>query len=437
MLKMPMTYEQALDFIHSTYKFGTKLGLENITKLLEFMGNPQKGLKVIHVAGTNGKGSTCAFINQMLIEAGFRVGLYTSPFLESFNERIKLNNQPIDNQELASITEFVKERIEELIRQGFSHPTEFEVVTAIGFEFFKRKNVDFVVLEVGLGGRFDATNVVENPEICVITSIGFDHMDILGSTIEKIAFEKAGIIKQNTKVILALQRYEEVKEVISKVCKEQNAQLIEVERNYHVLKSTLEGIVFDCVTPKGIYKNLEIKLLGTHQVENALNCVYVYECLKEKYDIKTEALIKGLLNARWNGRFEVLIDKPLVVLDGAHNVDGMKVLVENCKIYLNDKKIVAVVGILKDKEYEKMISLIKSVAQRVIFTLVPSQKRAFSEKEALEISHKCGVEFVPDFREAIKYALGLCNEDDAVIICGSLYLVGAARGFLKSMLSRL
>lgn len=433
MLKMPMTYEQALDFIHSTYKFGTKLGLQNITKLLEFMGNPQKGLKVIHVAGTNGKGSTCAFINQMLIEAGFRVGLYTSPFLESFNERIKLNNQPIDSEELVSITEFVKEKIEEMLRQGFSHPTEFEVVTAIGFEFFKRKNVDFVVLEVGLGGRFDATNVIENPELCIITSIGFDHMDILGFSIEKIAFEKAGIIKQNSKVILALQRYKEVKEVISKVCKEQNAQLIEVEGNYHVLKNTLDGIIFDCVTPRGIYKNLEIKLLGTYQIENALSCIYAYECLQEKYDIKIEALVKGLLNARWNGRFEVLINAPLVILDGAHNVDGMKVLADNCKTYLNGKKIVAVVGILKDKEYEKMISLIKSVAQRVIFTLVPYQKRAFSEEEALDVSKRFGLEFIADFKDAIRYALSVCEEDGAVIICGSLYLVGAARSFLKSM----
>uniref|UniRef100_A0A7C5V2X5 Dihydrofolate synthase/folylpolyglutamate synthase n=1 Tax=Caldicellulosiruptor owensensis TaxID=55205 RepID=A0A7C5V2X5_9FIRM len=435
MLKMSMTYEQALDFIHSTYKFGTKLGLQNIRKLLEFMGNPQKGLKVIHIAGTNGKGSTCAFINQMLIEAGFRVGLYTSPFLESFNERIKFNNQPIGNQELASITEFVKEKIEEMLRQGFSHPTEFEVVTAIGFEFFKRKNVDFVVLEVGLGGRFDATNVVENPELCIITSIGFDHMDILGPTIEKIAYEKAGIIKRNSKVILGVQRHKGVREIISKVCKQQSAQLIEVEEDYHVLKNALDGIVFDCVTPRGIYKNLEIKLLGTHQIENALNCIYAYECLREKYDIKIEALVRGLLNARWNGRFEVFMNSPLVVLDGAHNVDGMRMLIENCKMYLSSRRIVAVVGILKDKEYEKMISLLKNLTGKIIFTLVPYQKRAFSEEEALDVSNRFGLEFIADFKYAIKYALGLCGKDGAVIICGSLYLVGAARSFLKNMLS--
>lgn len=430
---MSMTYEEVLEYIHGTYKFGVKLGLENIRKLLELMGNPQKDLRIIHVAGTNGKGSTCAFINQMLIEAGFKVGLYTSPYLEFFNERMKINNIPISNDELASITEFVKDKVDLMISQGFNHPTEFEIVTAIAFEYFKRMNVDFVVLEVGLGGRFDATNVVETPELCIITSIGYDHMDILGQTIEQIAYEKAGIIKEGSTVILGLQRYKEAVDVISKVCDQKNANLIEVKSDCKIVKNTLDGVIFDCITPKSIYKNLEIKLLGIHQIENALNCIYAFEYLRDKYNIDTCALVKGLLNAKWNGRFEVISKEPLVILDGAHNIDGMKVLVDNCKQYIKGKKIRAVVGILKDKEYQKMLSKIKEITSDVIFTLVPYQKRAFLDDEAKEIALDYGFEFIKDFKEAIDRSLKKAENDSAILICGSLYLVGAARTYLKSI----
>ncbi|WAM32694.1 bifunctional folylpolyglutamate synthase/dihydrofolate synthase [Caldicellulosiruptor naganoensis] len=428
-----MTYEEALEYIHGTYKFGVKLGLENIKRLLELMGNPQKDLKIIHVAGTNGKGSTCAFINQVLIEAGYKVGLYTSPYLEFFNERMKINNIPISNDELARITKFVKDKVELMIAQGFNHPTEFEIVTAIAFEYFKRMNVDFVVLEVGLGGRFDATNVVETPELCIITSIGYDHMDILGQTIEQIAYEKAGIIKEGSTVILGLQRYKEPTAVISNVCKQKNAKLIEVKSDYKIISNTLDGVVFDCITPRGIYKNLEIKLLGEHQVENALNCVYAFEYLSERFNIGIDALVVGLLNTKWNGRFEIISKAPLVILDGAHNVDGMKALVENCKQYLKGKKISIVVGVLKDKEYQSMLSLIKEITSDVIFTLVPYQKRAFSTTEAKEVAMNYQFKFIEDFREAINISLEKAKEDSAILICGSLYLVGPARTYLKSI----
>ncbi|WP_271629779.1 bifunctional folylpolyglutamate synthase/dihydrofolate synthase [Caldicellulosiruptor sp. DIB 104C] len=430
---MSMTYEEALEYIHGTYKFGMKLGLENIKRLLELMGNPHKDLRIIHIAGTNGKGSTCAFINQMLIEAGFKVGLYTSPYLEFFNERIRINNLPISDEELAGITKYVKDKIDLMISQGFNHPTEFEIVTAIAFEYFKRMNVDFVVLEVGLGGRLDATNVIESPELCIITSIGYDHMDILGQTIEQIAYEKAGIIKEGSTVILGLQRYKEAIDVISKVCKQKNANLVEVGSDYKIVKNTLDGVIFDCITPKGIYKNLEIKLLGVHQVENALNCIYAFEYLSDKYNIGTGALVKGLLNAKWNGRFEIISKEPLVILDGAHNIDGMRVLVDSCKQYLKDRRIIAVVGILKDKEYQKMLSEIINLTSDVIFTLVPYQKRAFLDNEAKEIALDYGFDFIEDFKEAIDVSLKKAEKDSAILICGSLYLVGPARTYLKSI----
>lgn len=426
-----MDYQEAMEYIHNTNKFGIKLGLENITKLLELMENPQKNLKFIHVAGTNGKGSTCAFINQVLIEAGFKVGLYTSPYLEFFNERMQVNNKPISDDILAEITGYIKDNIDKMTRLGFNHPTEFEVVTAIAFEFFKREKVDFVVLEVGLGGRFDATNVIENPELCIITSIGFDHMDILGDRIEKIAYEKAGIIKKNSTVVLGLQKYKEAIATIQSVAKEKNANLIKVQDDYRIVSNTLDGVIFDCWT-QNVYKNLEINLLGTHQVQNALNCIYAFEYLSSKYDIGIKALIDGLMNARWNGRFEIISKEPLIILDGAHNIDGIESLKDNCQTYLKDREIIIVFGVLKDKEYRKMIEAIKGISNNIIFTLVPYSKRAFTNDEARKLAKEYNLNFVEDYKEAIVKALTHINKNSALLICGSLYLVGPARTYLRT-----
>ena len=236
-----MTYEEAIKFIHSTYKFGSKLGLQNITKLTELLGNPQDSYKIIHVAGTNGKGSTCSMIHDVLMASGYKTGLFTSPFLEEFTERIQVNKKHIDRDSLARITDLVKSKIKIMINEGYNHPTEFEVVTAIGFKYFQEQKIDFLILEVGLGGRFDATNVVKNTVVSVISSISYDHMEYLGDTLEKIAFEKAGIIKENGNVVIYPQD-DVIKNVIKKQAKLKNAKIYEAnEKNIEIIKSDITG----------------------------------------------------------------------------------------------------------------------------------------------------------------------------------------------------
>ncbi|AEM73515.1 bifunctional folylpolyglutamate synthase/dihydrofolate synthase [Caldicellulosiruptor acetigenus] len=425
-----MNYDEALEFIDSTKKFGIRLGIDNMKKLLNLMDNPQNSLKVIHVAGTNGKGSTCAFINQMLIEAGFKVGLYTSPYLQCLNEMIKINNKPISNDEFATIVSDIKSVIETQIENVLVRPTEFEIMTAVAFEFFKGEKVDFAVVEVGMGGRLDATNVIKSPELCIITSIGFDHMDFLGDSIEKIAFEKAGIIKPGSTVVVGIQKYKNVYDIIQNVSEEKGAKLIKVESDYNIISNTIDRVIFDCYTSECIYKNLEIRLLGTHQVENALNCVYTFEYLQKRYNVSIEALVKGLMNTRWHGRFEIVSKQPLIILDSAHNADGMDILRKSCNEYLREKDVWIVLGILKDKEYEKMLYIVSEITNNIIFTLVPHSKRAFSAEEAREIAKRFNLEFVEDYKNAIEKGLSKLNKNSALLISGSIYLVGPARTYI-------
>jgi len=261
-----MNYKEALDYIHGTYKFGSKLGLENIKYLLDLLGNPHRKLKIIHVAGTNGKGSTCSYIHSILKEAGYTVGLYTSPYLEEFTERIRINGEDIPKDKLANITAIVKEKIDIMVKEGKNHPTEFEVVTALAFYYYAEENVDFVVLEVGLGGRLDATNVVENPLVSVITPIGLDHTEYLGDTLDKIAYEKGGIIKERGFVVCYPQE-EEVMEVFKNLCKERNSKLFTPSFDKLTIhKSSVEEQIFSAtimisLLTKGKIAYLPIKCL--------------------------------------------------------------------------------------------------------------------------------------------------------------------------------
>jgi dihydrofolate synthase/folylpolyglutamate synthase len=264
-----VNYKEALNYLQDTLKFGIKPGLENINSLLRVMGDPHKKLKYVHVAGTNGKGSTAAFISSILAESGYRVGIFTSPSLQRFTERIKINSKEISEDELADLTGFVRKNVNELIDKGGVHPTEFEIVTAIAFEFFFRKECDIVVLEVGLGGRFDSTNVIDNPMVSVITTIGYDHMNILGDTLEKIAFEKAGIIKPHSDVVLYPQ-VREVEKVFESVCRERNAVLHKLEfDDLKIISSGMEGQTFDWRQ----YKGVRISMLGDYQTGNAVMAI--------------------------------------------------------------------------------------------------------------------------------------------------------------------
>ena len=356
-----MNYDEALEYIHGTLKFGVKLGLKNMERLLDFMGNPHKKLKYVHVAGTNGKGSTVAFISSVLIEAGYKVGIYTSPYIERFTERIKINHSEISESDLARITGFVKDKVDLMVAKGENHPTEFEIVTAIAFQYFYENVCDVVVLEVGLGGRYDSTNIIDSSLVSVITTISYDHMDKLGDTLSKIAFEKAGIIKENGHVIMYPQT-EEVKKVIERVCTEKNSVLEIVDfSRINLLKYGVDGQVFDF----GEYKALEISLLGEHQARNAAVAVSACKVLTGKgLSISEYAIRKGLANARWPGRLEVVCKKPLFLLEGAHNPQGVHMLCKALCGYFPDRRKIFIMGVLKDKDYTAMVKEIAPIASQ-------------------------------------------------------------------------
>jgi dihydrofolate synthase/folylpolyglutamate synthase len=424
-----MDYDQAIEYIHGTLTFGVKLGLENIKALLDLMDNPHKKLKYVHVAGTNGKGSTVAFISSILIESGYRVGIYTSPYIQRFTERIRVNNDEISKQDLARIASFVKEKVEVMVSMGLNHPTEFEIVTAIAFQYFFEKNCDIVVLEVGLGGRFDSTNVIDNPLVSVITTISYDHKDILGDTLCKIAFEKAGIIKNGSDVVLYPQGRDSER-VFEEVCRERNAKLHKVSfETVKILGFSIDRQEFDYK----LLKSLKIGLLGEHQIKNAVTAIETVSILSEKgYDISEDSIKKGLIRAKWPGRLEVLCKKPVLIIDGAHNFEGVQALVKFLKEYFPQKKIVFIIGILKDKDYVSIIEEVVPLAEHII-AVTPQNKRALPSAELSEIiKHYCNNISASDTIEvAVKKSIEITPEDGLICAFGSLYYIGDVRSIFS------
>jgi len=421
-----MTYDQAVEYIHSTLKFGSVLGLDNIRELLGRLGNPQKKLRFIHVAGTNGKGSTCAFITEILMSAGFSVGMFISPYVNEFNERIQINRENIADESLASCTARVKAAIDKMLKDGgedIQHPTEFEIITAIGFLYFLEQNVDYVVLEVGMGGRLDATNVIDVPHVCAITSISFDHMEYLGDTIEKIASEKAGIIKHGGICVCYPKQSPQAAYVIEQECLEKDAIFIFPEEP-EVRDMDIYGTIFDY----GRYKNLKISLLGEHQVYNAVTAIAVVEALVEHWDVEItpDDIYDGLEEATFAGRFEVINDEPLTIIDGAHNTESISAFVKSVEEYLADYSRVVVMGMLKDKEYNDCIKAVAEVADVFIATTVENPRSLSAEEVAKIAREYCdNVIVCNDKWEALETAQEYAEDlGGAVAICGSLYLIG-------------
>ncbi|MGF7059594.1 bifunctional folylpolyglutamate synthase/dihydrofolate synthase [Brassicibacter mesophilus] len=425
-----MDYNEALEYIHGTKKFGSKLGLDNIRELLNLLDNPHKRLKFIHIAGTNGKGSTSAYTTSMLAEAGYRVGLFTSPYLERFNERIRINNDDISDESLSDITLNVKEKVEEMLKRGFNHPTEFEIVTAIAMQYYMEENVDFVVLEVGLGGRYDSTNVIEDSVTSIITTISMDHVDILGDTLGKIAYEKAGIIKENGYVICYPQQ-DEAQSVIDEVVNEKKAKLeIVAVDNINVKEISEYGCKFDFKYKKDILRDLEIQLIGKHQALNASTALTAILGLKDKGIIKiNEADIRrGLKTTKWSGRLEVLRRKPGFLIDGAHNIQGIQALKNTLKDLFNYRRLILGIGILADKDVENMISELVPIADQVVVTEA-NIFRALKAEELGELIEKYNKNYVVerDIDKAIDKAFELADDDDLIVFSGSLYLIGDVR----------
>lgn len=430
-----MNYEQAIDFIHSTYKFGSKLGLENIKRLTELLGNPQNNYKIIHIAGTNGKGSTSNMIHDVIMSSGYKAGLFISPYLEEFTERIQINKVYIDEDSLARITTIVKEKIDIMLAEGYNHPTEFEVVTAIGFKYFEEQKIDFLVLEVGLGGRFDATNVVTNTLVSVVTSISFDHMQYLGNTLEEIAFEKAGIIKENSSVVIYPQS-DNIKNVIKKQAKLKNAAVYEVDlKDVEKLNGDLTGQEFKYLkTDTFNLPNLKINLLGEHQLYNAITALRALEIIKEKgYNITEESIKEGFKSCRFAGRFEVINKEPIVILDGGHNINGIEYFSKAIKEYFNDKKIILFYGMLEDKNPNDVVDYLISLSKE-IYTLTPNNPRAMSAEDISKLIQKHSnikVTPVPTTKDIINILKTISN-DEIVAFVGSLYMIGDVRTILRN-----
>lgn len=423
-----MNYMEAMDYIENTAKFGMNLGLQRIEALLSNIGNPEKKLRCIHIAGTNGKGSVTSMISRILMEDGFKVGIYTSPYLQRFTERIKINNKEISCDCLARLVALIKPAVDKIIDEGFEHPTEFEIITAVMFKYFEEEKVDFAVLEVGLGGRLDSTNVID-PLLSVITTISYDHMAILGDTLGKIAYEKAGIIKENGIVVTYPQKREAM-DVIESTCREKNAALINAGNGEALLKSySLDGQVFDMKVEDETYECLSMKLLGEYQLLNALTAVTAIRALSRRnIDISRRSIYAGLKNVRWPGRIEVISKNPLTVIDGAHNVQGIQSLREALDKYFHYNKLILVTGMLKDKQVDRMCEIIMPLCTSIIAT-EPLSPRAMSADELCSIARMyCGdTVSCPDIEDACNTGLRKTDKGDLLLFCGSLYMIGMVR----------
>lgn len=412
-----MNYEEALEYVHSVSWTFCKPGLERIKELCEKLGNPQNSLKFIHVAGTNGKGSFCSMLHSILKECGYKVGLFTSPYIKFFNERIAINGSPISNEDLTEITSQIKPIADAMTDK----PTEFELITAIGFEYFKKQNCDVVILECGLGGRLDSTNIIENSILSVITGIAFDHTAILGNTIPKIASEKSGIIKENIPVLWC-GNDNEAKSVILNEATLKNAPFYVADRTtLNVKKQTLDGTFFDF----GSYNDLKINLLGTYQIENATNVLNAISILKNQgYNITENAIKNGLNNAKWHARFEIISHNPLIIFDGGHNPQGVCEAVKSIKQYFGNEKLNIITGVMADKDYNYIASKISEVASKV-FCLTPDNPRALNAKDYAKVFNDLGIEasYHIAVNEAVECAKNDALKNNKSILClGSLYM---------------
>ena len=412
-----MTYTQAIEYIHSVLWRGSIPGLSRIEELCARMGNPEKGLKFIHIGGTNGKGSTSSYLTSILRAAGYRVGTFTSPYVRTFNERIAIDGVPVSNYMLAKAVEAVKPHADAMA----DRPTEFELISAVGFEIFKRKKVDIVVLEVGLGGRFDSTNIIEAPLASLITGIAFDHMQLLGGTLEKIAWEKAGIIKNGCPTVTAFLAPEAAR-VIAKEAQEKNSPVYTVDNEkINVISDTLDGIVMDY----GEFKNIKTSLIGSYQARNiALVCEAAMVLSQRGLNIDKKALYAGIADAKWPARFELLSDEPVTVFDGGHNEEGVRAAIDTaCRVF-GGKRPVLLTGVMADKAYDGMVEIIAPHVQEV-FTLKPDNPRSLDASSLADVYRRHGVKVSANdnITESLKAARKRAKELDLpLLILGSLYL---------------
>ena len=416
-----MTYEEALSYIHSICWKGSKLGLDRTRELLGKLNDPQKELKFIHIAGTNGKGSTAAMLSSILEEAGYRVGLYTSPFINRFNERMQVNHQPIPDEELAALTEYVRPHADAMA----DSPTEFELITALAMVWFARQKCDIVVLEVGMGGELDSTNIIDVPEAAVIAAMGLDHVKELGPTMADIARAKAGIIKEGGRVV-SYGGNPEADEVIAAVCRARNASLCQPDFSAIVPGDfSLEGQTFSY---KG-WRGLRIPLVGAYQMNNAAVVLETVEVLRQRgWSVSDEAVRQGLADTRWPARFEVLRRDPVFIVDGGHNPHGIRATAESLRRLFPGRKITFVTGVMADKDVEHILGLIVPLAEQ-FFTVRPDNPRAMDAGELAARIEAMGAKATTcaSVQDGVDRAIQAEGPHGVACALGSLYMSGEVR----------
>jgi len=418
-----MNYSEAMDYIEKTNQLGSVPGLDSIRELCRRLGNPQDGLKFVHVAGTNGKGSTLAYISTVLSVAGYRTGRYTSPAVSDYRERFWVDGKMIAKPLFSKLLSAVAEAADAMEADGFAHPTSFEIETAVAFLFFLEKKGDIVVLETGMGGLLDATNLITTTLVSVLASVSMDHMQFLGKTLGAIAGQKAGIIKPGC-VAVSMRQEPEATEVIRRTCEEQDVELViadatdatNIKYGFDKQRFSYDG-----------YRNLEISLAGRWQIENAVLAVKVIGVLgRLGFPVAEEALRKGLRETVWQGRYTVLAKKPLFVVDGAHNEDASRKLAQTMEQDFAGKHKVFIMGILRDKEYEKIIRNTAPLADQIITVAAPGNPRAMSSYElAQEIrAYQPNVTAADSLEEAVEMAYLFAMPESVIIAFGSLSYQG-------------
>jgi dihydrofolate synthase/folylpolyglutamate synthase len=438
-----VTYSQAIAYLYGLQRFGVKLGLENVHRLLEAVGDPHRRFPSILIGGTNGKGSTAAFLSSILQAAGYRIGLYTSPHLLEFRERVRVDGQAISEADVVRLTDELSSVVADLfplpdtshpvpgtthLAPGtVSHPTFFEVTTALAFLHFLRSGVDYAVVEVGLGGRFDATNVLD-PEVAVITNIALEHEDYLGKTLGAIAAEKAGIVKQGGRVVTAADAPEALA-VIAEVCRIRGVSLLDVRAtcDWKISGSDLSGQRFIVAQAGHPTEAFCIRLLGRHQVTNAVTALAVARLLRARGAVIGESAIReGLSRTRWPGRLQLFPGRPLVILDGAHNPAGAKALRTFLEEHRFAGRLILVFGVLQDKDWIAMLQELGPLAKRLILTR-PESDRAADPRGLVEAEGLCPkLEILENVAEAIMVARAVADPEDVVVVTGSLFIISAA-----------
>lgn len=420
-----MNYEEAREYLDQVSKGGSVLGLDNMRELLKRLGNPQDSLKFVHISGTNGKGSVLAYLSTVFKEAGYRTGRYISPTLFSYREKIQVNEKFIGREDLSRLTEKVKAAAEEMQNCAAGDPTIFEIETALAFLYFVEQKCDIVILETGLGGALDATNVITTPVMEIIASISMDHMEFLGDTLGKIAYQKAGIIKPDTSVVSAMQQPEAM-DVICNVCRERDCTFQTVDPEQ--IKDISYGYEGQSFSYKN-WENIKISLMGSYQIKNAALALEAINALRKLgYDLKDRAVYQGMKKAIWKGRFTLISKDPVILMDGAHNPAAAEELVRSLKLYYAGKKFYYIFGMFRDKDYAQVIRLTAPMAEHIITVQTPGNPRALPAAELKEAVAEVNpsVEAAESLRVAVNQVMERIDSDSVVVIFGSLSFLGEA-----------